>query len=156
MGPFCRGRTPPPPGCVPSGCLVARALVCPPPIAICCSAFFSSRARFSVFFKVLRNGLLQYILYHMSKPCDNVCVQDATEWTASVHTLSHVQACDNVCVQGATEWTASVHTLSHVQTCDSVRAKCYGMDCFCTHFTTCPNRPVVTVVFKVLRNGLLR
>ena len=36
------------------------------------------------------NGLPRYILYHMSKP--NVTrVQSATEWTASVHTLTHVQ-----------------------------------------------------------------
>ena len=33
---------------VPSGCLSARVLVCPPTIGICCfSSFFSSRARFS-------------------------------------------------------------------------------------------------------------
>ena len=33
---------------VPSGCLSARVLVCPPTIGICCfSSFFSSRARLS-------------------------------------------------------------------------------------------------------------
>ena len=63
--------------------------------------------------------------------CDNVRVQSATEWSASVHTLTHVQTCDNVCVQSATEWTASLHTL-HM------------------------SKPVITFVFKVLRNGLLR
>ena len=45
----------------------------------------------------------------MSKP--NVTrVQSATQWTASVHTLTHVQTCDYVRVQSATQWTASVHT----------------------------------------------
>ena len=34
-------------------------------------------------FKVIRNGLLRYIL----QTCDNVRVQSATQWTASVHTL---------------------------------------------------------------------
>ena len=48
--------------------------------------------------------------------CDDVRVQSATEWTASVHTLhyiysTHVQTCDDVRVQSATEWIASVHTL---------------------------------------------
>ena len=125
-------------------------------------------------FKVIRNGLLRYIL----QTCDNVRVQSATQWTASVHTLqmskpvitfvfkvlrngllryirrtcpnlwqrscskcyamvcfgtyfTHVQTCDNVRVQSATQWTASVRTL-HIST------------------------PVTTFVFKVLRNGLLR
>ena len=88
--------------------------------------------------------------------CDDVRLQNATDWTASVHTLhmskpvmtfvfkvlrngmvcfgtyfTHVQTCDEVRVQSATEWTASVHTL-HM------------------------SRPVMTFVFKVLRNGLLR
>ena len=63
--------------------------------------------------------------------CDNVHVQSATQWTASVHTLTHVQTCGNVRVQSATQWTASVHTL-HM------------------------SKPVITFVFKVLRNGLLR
>ena len=67
--------------------------------------------------------------------CDDVRVQSATEWTASVHTLhyiyfTHVQTCDDVRVQSATEWTASVHTL-HM------------------------SKPVMTFVSKVLRNGLL-
>ena len=37
-------------------------------------------------FKVLRNGLLRYILY-IFQTCDNVRVQSATQWAASVHTL---------------------------------------------------------------------
>ena len=83
--------------------------------------------------------------------CDNVRVQSATQWTASVHTahmskpvitfvfkvirnglLRYIlQTCDNVRVQSATQWTASVHTLQM-------------------------SKPVITFVFKVLRNGLLR
>ena len=65
---------------------------------------------------------------HMSKP--NVTrVQSATEWTASVHTL-HMSKLNVTRVQSATEWTASVHTL-HM------------------------SKPVMKLVFKVLRNGLL-
>ena len=45
--------------------------------------------------------------------------------------FTHVQTCDDVRVQSATEWTASVHTL-HM------------------------SKPVMTFVFKVLWNGLLR
>ena len=45
--------------------------------------------------------------------------------------LTHAQSCDNVRVHSATEWTASVHTL-HMP------------------------KAVITFVFIVLRNGLLR
>ena len=45
--------------------------------------------------------------------------------------FTQVQTCGQVRVQSATQWTASVHTL-HM------------------------SKPVVTFVFKVLRNGLLR
>ena len=45
--------------------------------------------------------------------------------------FTHAQTCDNVRVQSATGWTASVHTL-HMP------------------------KPVITFVFKVLRDGLLR
>ena len=62
-----------------------------------------------------------------AQTCDNVRVQSATQWTASVHT--NAQTCDNVRVQSATQWTG-VHTLRMP-------------------------KPVVTLVFKVLRNGLL-
>ena len=44
---------------------------------------------------------------------------------------THVQTCDNVHVQSATEWTVSVHT-AHM------------------------SKPVITFVFKVLRDGMLR
>ena len=65
---------------------------------------------------------------HASSHMSNV--QSATEWTASVHT-SHMSTCDVTCVQSATERTALVHT-SHM------------------------SKPVMSLVFKVLRNGLLR
>ena len=66
--------------------------------------------------------------------CENVRVQSATEWTASVQTLHVSKPVITVRVQSATEWTASVHTL-HM------------------------SKPVKTFVFKSateLRNGLLR
>ena len=52
------------------------------------------------------------------------------ERSLSEHTLQMSKP-DNFRVQSATEWTASVHTL-HM------------------------SKPVITFVFKVLRNGLLR
>ena len=90
-----------------------------------------------------------------AQTCDDVRVQTATQWTASVHTLhmlkpvmtfvftvlrnglcfgtyfKHAQTCDDVRVQSATQWTASVDTLNML-------------------------KPVMTFLFKVLRNGLLR
>ena len=141
-------------------------------------------------FNVLRNGLLPYILYtcpnlwkrscskcyamdcfgtyfaHV-QTCDNVRVQSATQWTASVHTLhmskpvitfgfkvlygmdcfgtyfTHVQTCDNVRVQSATQWTASVHTLHMSKPVITFVFKVlYGMDSFGTYFAhvqTCDN-----------------
>ena len=90
--------------------------------------------------------------------------------------FTHVQTCDNVRVQSATQWTASVHTL-HMSK-PVITSKCYAMDCFGTYFThvqTFDNvrvqsatqwtasvhtlhmsKPVITFVFKVLRNGQLR
>ena len=117
-------------------------------------------------FKVLRNGLLRHMLYTCPN-LRNVPVQSATQWTASAHALhmpkpakrscskcyamdcfgtcfiqcyamdcfgtcfTHAQTCDNVPVQSATQWTASAHAL-HMP------------------------KPVITFLFKVLRNGLLR
>ena len=73
---------------------------------------------------------------------------------------SHGQTCDYVRVQSATQRTASVHAL-HFYTCPNLRlrscSKCYAMDCFGTCFTLLHMpKPVITFVFKVLRNGLLR
>ena len=146
-------------------------------------------------FKVLRNGLLRYIL-HMSKPvitfvfkvlrngllryilsaCPNLWLRSCSKcygmdsfgtyctcpnlWLRSCSKcyamdcfgtyFQHVQTCDNVGVQSATEWTASVHT-AHVQTCDYVVFKVLR-NLHILHLS----KPVITFVFKVLRNGLLR
>ena len=82
-------------------------------------------------FKVLRNGLLRYIYFTHAQSCESVRVPSAMEWTCFGTYFTHAQSCDNVRVQNTTEWTASVHTL---------------------------HRPkaVITFVFQVLRNGLLR
>ena len=85
-----------------------------------------------------------------AQTCDNVRVQSATQWTASVHT--NAQTCDNVRVQSATQWTASVHT--NAQTCDNVRVQS-ATQWTGVHTLRMP-KSVVTFVFKVLRNGLLR
>ena len=63
--------------------------------------------------------------------CDNVYVQSATQWTASVHTLHMSKPVITFVFKSATQWTAAVHTLDM-------------------------SKPVITFVFKVLRNGLLR
>ena len=52
-------------------------------------------------------------LFSNVQTCDVTRVHSATEWTASVRTLTHVQTCDVTSAQSATEWTASVHT-SHM------------------------------------------
>ena len=49
------------------------------------TARVGARVCVSPVFKVLRNGLLRYILH----TCPKTRVQGATEWTASVHT-SHM------------------------------------------------------------------
>ena len=46
----------------------------------------------------------------VTQSCDVTCVQSATQWTASVHTL-HMPKPNVTRVQSATQWTASVHTL---------------------------------------------
>ena len=91
--------------------------------------------------------------------CDDVRVQSATEWTASGHTL-HMSKPAMTFVFSATEWTASVHTLhyiyfTHVQTRDDVRVQS-ATEWIASVHTLHMSRPVMTFVFKVLRNGLLR
>ena len=83
-------------------------------------------------FNVLRNGVPRCIVYRQAQTCQNAFFQCATECAASVHSLLDMaQTCDNVCVQCAMEWSASVHSLDRP-------------------------KPVITFVFNVLRNGLLR
>ena len=109
-------------------------------------------------FKVLRNGLLRYILHTCPKLWCNPCSRCYGMDCFGTY-FTHVQSCDVTRVQGATEWTASVHT-SHMSkavmypvfkvlrngllryilhTCPKLWctpcSKCYGMDCFGTYFT---------------------
>ena len=65
--------------------------------------FSMSRPVITFVFKVLRNGLLRYIIYTCAT-CDNIRVQSPTQWTPSVHNLHIFLTCD-------TQWTASVHNL---------------------------------------------
>ena len=63
-------------------------------------------------FKVLRNGLLRYILY----TCPNLWCNSCSKcygMDCSGTYFTHVQTCDVTRVQSATEWTASVYT-SHM------------------------------------------
>ena len=112
-----------------------------------------------------------------AQTCDYVRVQSATQWTASVHTLhmpdlrscskcyamdcfgtyfTHAQACDYVRVQSATQWTASVHPLHMPKPVITFVFKVLRNGLLRYILYTCPCKPVITFVFKVLRNGLLR
>ena len=98
-----------------------------------------------------------YYLNFLRQTSDNVRVQSATQSTASVRTYStHVQTSDNVRNQSATQSTASVRTyFTHVQTCDNVRVQSATQSTASVH-TLHMSKPVITFVFKVLRNRLLR
>ena len=113
-----------------------------------------------------------------AQTCDDVRVPSATEWTASVHT-SHMSKPVITFVFQVLR-NGLLRYILH--TCPNLRlrscSKCYGMDCFGTYFThvqTCDyvrvpsatewtdsvhsshmSKPVMTFVFQVLRNGLLR
>ena len=80
--------------------------------------------------KVLRNGLLRYILYTCPNLWCNSCSKCYGMDCFGTY-FTHVQTCDVTRVQSATEWTDSVPSL-HM------------------------SKPVMYLVFKVLRNGLLR
>ena len=103
-------------------------------------------------FKVLRTGLLRYILY----TCPNLWWRSCSKCYAmdSFGTYStHVQTCDNVRVQSATHWIASVHTL-HM----SKPVITFGLKVLRNGLLRCilyMSKPVITLVFKMLRNGLL-
>ena len=84
--------------------------------------------------------------------CDNVRVQSA-QWTAS-ECFTHVQTCDNVRVPSATQWIASAHTLHMPKTCHNLRVPNATQWTASVH-TLHMSKPVITFVFKVLRNGLL-
>ena len=61
-------------------------------------------------FKVLRNGLLRYILYTCPNLWCNSCSKCYGMDCFGTY-FTHIQTCDATRVQSATEWTASVHTL---------------------------------------------
>ena len=89
-------------------------------------------------FKVLRNGLLQYILYTCPNLWCNSCSKCYRMDCFGTY-FTHVQTCDVTRVHSATEWTASallryiLHTCANLW-CNSC-SKCYGVDCFSTFFT---------------------
>ena len=62
-----------------------------------------------------------------------------------------VQTCDDVRVQTATQWTASVHTLNMLKPVMTFLFKVLR-----NGLTLNMLKPVMTFLFKVLRNGLLR
>ena len=89
-----------------------------------------SKPAITFMFKVLGDGLIRCIL----ETCPNLWYRSCSKCygIGCFGTyLKHVQTCDIVRVRRAAEWTASVHTW-HM------------------------SKPVITFVFKVLRNGLLR
>ena len=51
-------------------------------------------------------ALLRYILYTHVQTCDDVRVQSATQWTASVHTLHMSKPVMTFVVSSATQWAA--------------------------------------------------
>ena len=79
-------------------------------------------------FKVLRSGLLRYILHTCPKLWCNPCSKCYGVDCFGTY-FTHVQSCDVTRLQSATEWTASVHT-SHM------------------------SKAVMIPVFKVPGNGL--
>ena len=89
-----------------------------------------SKAVITFVFKMLRNGLLRYILHTYPKLWCNSCSKCYGMDCFGTY-FTHAHSCDVTRVQSATEWTVSVHT-SHM------------------------SKPVITFVFQVLRNGLLR
>ena len=111
------------------------------------------KAVIAFMFKVLQNGLLRYILY---TGCDNVRVQSATEWTASVHT-SHMSKpvitfVLKVIRNGLLRYILCLHMLKPVIT---FVFKVIPNGLLPYIRDTLPNA-VITFVFKVLENGLLR
>ena len=84
-------------------------------------------------FKVLQKGLLRYIPYACPKLWQRACPKCYGMDCFGTY-LTHAQSCDNVRVQSATEWTASVHIL-HMPKSVITCSMCYAMDCFGTYFT---------------------
>ena len=121
-------------------------------------------------FKVLRYGLLRYMLFTCPKPWQRSCSKCyAMDCFGTCFT--HAQTCDNVRVQSATLWSW-VHALhmpkpvitfvfkvlrygllrymTHAQTCDNLRVQSATLWTASVHALHMP-KPVITFVFKVLR-----
>ena len=106
-------------------------------------------------FIVLRNRMRRYIFYTCPtvwKPSCSKCYRKDCFGTY----FTHAQSCDNVHVQSAMEWAASVHTLHMPKAVKTLvfKVQCYGMGCFGTYFTHAQR--CETFVFNVLQKGLLR
>ena len=129
-------------------------------------------------FKVLRSGLLRYILHTCPKLWCNPCSKCYGVDCFGTY-FTHVQSCDVTRLQSAKERIASVHT-SHMSKAVMIPvfkvpgngllryilhtrpklwcnpcSKCYGVDCFGT-YTSHMSKAVMWPVFKVLWSGLLR
>ena len=88
--------------------------------------------------------------------CDNVRVQSATQWTASVHTLHMPKPVITFVFKSATQWTASVHTSHMPKPVITFVFKSATQWTASVHTLRMP-KPVITFVFKsAIRNGLLR
>ena len=109
--------------------------------------------------KVLRNGLLRDILYACPNLCWRSCPKCYGMDCFGIY-FTHVQNRDDIRVQSATEWTASVHTLhmsKPVMTFVSEVLRNGLLRCILyTTYTLHMSKPVMTFVSKVLRNGMLR
>ena len=111
---------------------------------------YMSKPVMTFVFKVLRIRLLRYIL----ETCPTLWWRSCSKCYAIDcfgTYLKHVQPCDDVRVPSATQSTASVHA----QTCDDVRVQSATHSTASVH-TWNMSKPVMTFVFKVLRNRLLR
>ena len=87
-------------------------------------------------FKVLRSGLLRYILHTCPKlSCDNPCSKCYGVDCFGTY-FTHVQSFHVITrVQSATEWTAAVHSSRMSKAVMLPVFKVLGMDCFGTQFT---------------------
>ena len=113
---------------------------------------YMSKPVMTFVFKVLRNRLLRYTYLKHVQTCDDVRVQSATQSTASVYTL---ETCPNLWWRSCSK----CYAIDYFGTCPNLWwrscSKCYAIDCFGIH-TWNMSKPVMTFVFKVLRNRLLR
>ena len=91
------GKSGRPQGSVQNGLLRYILYTCPKPVM-------------TFVFKVLRTGLLRYILYTCPDLWWRSCSKCYGTHCFGTY-FAHVQTCDDVRVQSATQWTASVHTL---------------------------------------------